>query len=105
VDNLLSSQVDRDLSKELEHKGVHITTFIANSRSRHQKDSDAKAEALKNMESSSLVAHASAEDHTWSNERKRKELQDLRGGNHRRTQGGMESHESEGGAGQESQDS
>jgi hypothetical protein len=48
VDNLLSSQVDReladrDLGKELEHNGVHITTFIANSRARHQKDRDAKA--------------------------------------------------------------
>jgi hypothetical protein len=60
---------------------VHITDFIANSRARHQKDRDAKAEALKIMgRSSSSLAHASAEEHTLSNERKRKELQDLQGG-------------------------
>ncbi len=64
VDNLLSSQVDheltdRELGLELEHNGVHITDFIANSRARHQKDRDAKAEALKIMGSSSSLVHAS----------------------------------------------
>ncbi len=80
MDNLLPSQVDRDLSKELEHNGVHITTFIANSRARHQKDRDAKAETLKIKESASSGVHASAEEHALSNERRRKELQDLQGG-------------------------
>jgi hypothetical protein len=39
-----------------------------------------QSEALKIKESSSSVAHASAEEHTLSNERKHKELQDLQGG-------------------------
>ncbi len=81
MDNLLSSEVDheltdRELGLELEHNGVHITDFIANSRARHQKDRDAKAEALKIMGSSSSLA----EEHTLSNERKCKELQDLQTG-------------------------
>jgi hypothetical protein len=80
VDNLLPSQVDRDLSKELEHEGIHITAFIEDKRARLQKDREARTEALKIMESSSSVAYVSAEEHALSNERKRKELQDLQGG-------------------------
>jgi hypothetical protein len=80
VDNLLPSQVDRDLGKELEHEGIHITAFIEDKRARLQKDREARTEALKIMESSSSVAYVSAEEHALSNERKRKELQDLQGG-------------------------
>ncbi len=62
----------RELGLELEHNGEHMTDFIANSRTRHQKDRDAKAEALKIMGSSSSLVYASAEEHALSNERKRK---------------------------------
>jgi hypothetical protein len=80
MDNSLPSQVSSDFHNELEHEGKHRTAYIEEQRARLQMGRAGRTEAPKIMESSSSVQHVSVEEHALSNERRRKELQDLQGG-------------------------